>query len=221
MKINLLSGIAITAIALCAVPAHADDMAFKPYVSVFGGGSFLNNISAAVASYSFEVDMDAGYLLGGAVGVNFNDLVRGEFEFSHANWGADNYTVSFSTPSPDFKASAAGDVSATFLLANVWLDLANNSPFTPYMGGGLGLGLVDGDTFFNGGTNGFGDGNSGFAFQLGGGVKLDITDHASIDFAYRYKSILGVEFKDQISPDVYKDADLNSHNIQVGLTYRF
>jgi opacity protein-like surface antigen len=218
MKIQLLSGIALSMLALAAVPAQADDITVKPYVSVFGGASFLNSVDTGGAPGSFyDVKTNTGYLIGGAVGLKWNDLLRTELELSHGSNNANSYAVNGGAFLP-----ASGPISATYLLGNVWLDIPTQSSFTPYIGGGLGVGWATADVFFQG-SPAYGPNASGgaFAYQVGGGVKYTLSPKIDLDIGYRYKSLGKTDFTNRFLAGLYSGAILTSHNVQVGLTFNF
>ncbi len=231
MKNTLLAGVAVASLFLVSGQAHADAMdasaadSMGLYVSVFAGASFPRDVETVYNSsgtiYDVSLGLKTGYLLGGAVGMNITDMLRGEVELSHSRWKADDYNATSSTGAT-YAGTASGDVSATYLLANLWVDIENDSSFTPYIGGGMGAGWADASTSFGGGAFGYGDGELGFAFQLGAGLKFDLSENASIDLGYRYKSILNVNF-DEVGGglNAFTSGDVNSHNVQLGLTYSF
>lgn len=229
MKFNdarrLLAGVALTAAALLAPQANAADMidpatGYPIYVSIFGGASFLDNVkgnyvsSSGSVAYGASLNTKTGYLIGGAIGVNWNDFIRTEVELSHSSWKAKSLTTSGGSSS-----NASGHVNATYLLGNVWLDLHNSTPLTPYIGGGLGMAWAS-EKISTASLLSSSDKDSGFAFQLGAGVKYDLTDAVSIDLGYRYKDVSNLDFSTTLG-GVLKGADLHSHNIQLGLTFQF
>jgi opacity protein-like surface antigen len=223
MKTTLLATVAAASILLVCGQASAADVDMPAadsmglYVSVFAGASFPQNVKTQLSGTNYSVDLKTGYLLGGAVGVNITDMVRGEVELSHSRWKAKDYSSTGGATGP-----VSGHMSATYLLANVWLDFENDTAFTPYLGGGAGAGWADANTTFNGNPSGYGDGEMGFAFQLGAGLKYDLTENVSLDLGYRYKSILNVDFESSDGTgDVYEGGDVKSHNVQLGLTYSF
>lgn len=69
-------------------------------------------------------------------------------------------------------------------LINIWIDMHNSSPLTPYIGGGFGYGR--GHQADLGVING--DGN-GLAYQAGGGVNVRLSQRLSLDLGYRYFGI--------------------------------
>jgi opacity protein-like surface antigen len=223
-KSAILAAVSMTALNLALASATAADVAapadmgFKPYVSVFAGVSLLDDVNTIYDSGSipYTVKTKIGYLLGGAIGLKWNNVLRTEVELSHSNWNAS----SFNNSSGGFYL-ASGPISATYLLGNVWLDIPTQSAFTPYVGGGLGIGWAWADVDLNGGGYGYGSGGSALAYQLGAGMKFAVSDQVDIDFGYRFKAMSKINFPDRDGHGNYNGAMLNSHNIQVGLTYHF
>lgn len=89
-----------------------------------------------------------------AVGYNFDTLfgvpLRTELEYAlrtNANFKYDDRDRIAKIPQTVF--------------ANVYLDFDNSTDFTPYMGGGVGIGIIDT--------------NTNFAWNVGGGVAYNIT----------------------------------------------
>ena len=225
MKKSLLAATAIIALSLFAIEACAADVPETEeagfYVSLFGGASFLDDVDTEVSltgyEYDYSVDTKTGYLLGGAIGMRVWNPLRAEVELSYARWKAKSYEYEGS-----LTYDASGHLSATYLLGNLWIDIPTESALTPYVGGGAGVAWVDADTSFNGTALGYGDGQAGFTFQLGAGVKFDLTDWVALDVGYRFKGVLDIDFEDAGgTPADFKGGDLYSHNVQGGLVFRF
>ena len=204
------------------------------YVSLFGGGSGLTGNVHTTPAYSMPDEVEhsletgRGYLLGGTIGVNASDDIRVEIEISHAEWDAKSFV--FGGGAFQLTDLAEGSVNMTYLLANAWADWNNASAYTPYIGGGVGLGWAIGTNVDYANMGEFeeysGDGVIGFAFQLGAGMKFELTEHASIDLGYRFKGVPNIDFKSHSGfgpphSEPYKGADLYSHNVQLGLTWQF
>ena len=222
MKNRYLAGVALAAMSLFSVQvAGAQDV----YVNVFAGASLPGDWTFDEITPFFPVhdiiSLNTGYVFGGAVGVGITDAMRAEIELSHAQWkSADSF---YSSGEGGHHLPADGSVNATYVMANGWFDLKNDSAFTPYIGGGVGAAWLNGDVGFFGQDNGFGPSNrAALAYQLGAGVKFDVNEKVALDVAYRYKSIVGGK-NDNLNATYsgFENADLNTHNIQVGLTYKF
>ncbi len=83
------------------------------------------------------------------------------------------------------------------LMVNLWADIPTNTAFTPYIGGGVGVAIIDyktdGTLHHNvGGTPtsekyySESKKQTNFAWGLGGGVAYDVNDQFTVDLGYRY-----------------------------------
>lgn len=111
-------------------------------------------------SYMDWGDNDNAFVGGGGVGYQFNDWFRSDVT---ATYGG-SYNIGW---------WYGGNVSTVTGLANVYLDIPTGGALTPYVGGGAGMTWVKKD-------------DSGFAFDLTGGLAIDLTDSFKLDFGYRY-----------------------------------
>ncbi|WP_378944763.1 outer membrane protein [Mesorhizobium sp. ANAO-SY3R2] len=227
MKVLLMAGVSTL---MLSTAAHAADVAASEvpptdnlwYVSLFGGASLAHDVKTVVngAAYSldYSLDLNTGFVIGGAIGRRINDAFRVEGELSYARYKANSYT--------DWKGdtySASGHLSATYLLANVWADVARFGQATIYAGGGLGAAYVTADTDFNGIGWGYGKGEWGVAGQLGAGVTYAVAQNIDLDFGYRFKAVSGIAFEDinAAYDEPYTGGDLYTHNLQLGITAKF
>ena len=221
MKTSLLAGIAISAFILASQASAADYIApsetsFMPYVSVFAGASFPNDVNTTrYGTVDLSQGLSTGYLIGAAVGVDWGNVVRTEIEVSHNHWNGDALSTG-GVPNTGFSS----DVSATYLLGNVWLDWKNDSAFTPYIGGGLGVAFVNFDQTISG-NHGYAGNDTVLAYQLGAGVNFALSQQLSLDVGYRYKGTANFDIHDGDGSPDFVNAHLGSHNVQVGLTYKF
>lgn len=77
----------------------------------------------------------------------------------------------------------------TTLFANVFWDFHNDTPFTPYIGGGLGLALNYTGyeaTLRNGETISADDRFTNFAWNVGAGFSYDVNEFLAFDASYRF-----------------------------------
>ncbi|MEQ1753073.1 MAG: outer membrane beta-barrel protein [Micropepsaceae bacterium] len=95
------------------------------------------------------------------------------------------FAADFST---NFTVADDGGVQTWALMANAWWDCKNASNFTPYIGGGVGYAIskFDGGAVYDGV-----DGN--FAWQMGVGVNVEISEETSLGVGYRYFDAGNVE----------------------------
>ena len=221
----LLGTVAAAGLSLGALSAQAADIepVAEPstwYVSLFGGVSFLEDVDTLYEGEGeYSVETDTGFIVGGALGTRVWDPVRLEVEVSYAEWGGDHYTADYNGP---FEGSVQGHLDALFVLGNIWFDIDTGTVFRPYLGGGAGVAWADANAPFDGDdSEGYGDGEMGFAFQLGGGLQFDLAEHVALDIGYRFKGVLDVDLDDTDGAGVYAGADFYSHNIQGGLIFSF
>lgn len=226
MKISLLAGVAVAAMVLAAPQASAGG--YKPYVSVFGGASVLTqnpNLIYNSGGNSGTTNLlmnNPGYIIGGAVGVDWGNQLRTELELSHARWSSDKFHYrNSSIDGASGTINATSDMSATYLLGNAWFDLSQGSKLTPYIGGGLGIGWANINAFTSPSFIPVHFNASGLAFQVGAGVRFDVSDNVTIDAGYRFKDIVGLSYSSDDPGYTVSNTSLASHNFQVGLTLKF
>jgi opacity protein-like surface antigen len=188
------------------------------YLSVFAGGVWANSLAAddgsATDGQFFDFDTDMGWLVGATLGTHITDNLRGEVELSTGSVALTGLTID----DVDAGSISDGSASTTYLLGNVWFDIATGSGFTPYIGGGLGASYVTAkgtadDIPYTVDMAGW-----GWAYQLGAGVKVDVADNVALDLGYRFKSAVDVNLEGGGDDAV---ADLSSHVLQVGVTVGF
>lgn len=111
--------------------------------------------------------------------------------------------ASFSKAKAKGNDALSGDVYG--VLANGWLDFDTGTLFTPYVGGGVGLGIVN-PTGMNS--------ESGLGYQAGGGILMDIPGtNAFLGVNYRY---FGIDAEAGAF-----DADLDGHRATASLGINF
>ena len=74
------------------------------------------------------------------------------------------------------------------IFANLYYDFHNDSDFTPYVGGGLGLGIIDSklETQWDTGSDSYKDTQTTFAYNLGVGCSYAFNDLITADLGYRF-----------------------------------
>lgn len=183
---------AILAAMTAASSVSAQDTAGDWYASVFAGASLLSDFEFEYTYSDFDIEVsqefDPGYIVGVTVGTSFAPSIRAEVELSYAKYETGDITFSGSGYSGTYTYtySGEGELEATYLLGNVWYDLAPiGGGATPYIGAGLGGVRVDA----GGGVD-----DSTFAYQVGAGVKLPVGT-ATLDVGYRFKGTGELEFE--------------------------
>jgi opacity protein-like surface antigen len=159
------------------VPSDVETSQYGIYVRGDIGWSFLE--------WSGGAD-DNAFVGGGGIGYQFNDMFRTDLT---VDWTG------------DYEIAPGAEISTTTLLGNAYLDWANDTMFTPYVGAGLGYGWVDG--------SGTAADKDGLALGLAAGVAVDLNSNLAVDVGYRFRDIMT------------SGADTQEHQATVGLRVKF
>ncbi len=223
MRKLLLSSVAATAMVLAAEAARADEPAAPGrhwYATLFAGGAFPEDVGFTHEPFIYNTDLRTGFTVGGAIGTEVLPGLRGELEFSYQRYTADDYTGYAGQPVAGF---AGGPANLYFFLANLWKDFDLGMGVTPYVGGGIGLGIADVNIeVFIPPEPDINDSGVGLAAQLGAGIKVPIFDNISLDFSYRFKALVGTTLLgDRSDADNHAKASFYTHLVQAGIVFDF
>jgi opacity protein-like surface antigen len=183
--------------------------------------------------FSHKIGNKTDNAFGGAlaVGYDFNKKfqvpVRTELEYSiFSEVSGKKSSDNFLDYGPNYSASAKQKLQIQTLFLNAYYDFHNDTAFTPYIGGGLGLAFINSKGSFTYAvqppavTDDFkyalspGSKNStNFAWNIGAGVAYDINDNISLDLGYRFAGLGKAETKS--ASGVF---DVNVQNADVSLT---
>lgn len=219
-----LLGAALLASTTLAAPAFANDW----YVQGFAGYSYADdanhsgNIGGATQSVLTDLDDDLSFGVSVGRGITSfgNGLsLRGEVELSYRSNDVDS--VNFTGNGPAAEANPGGDISATYLLGNLIVDVETSSKFTPYFGGGLGVGFFDQNITYGNGVTIRGD-DEVFTAQLIAGTSYELSDQVSLFGDLRYTrgfDVTGTRTSPGGTATV--SDDLSNTSINVGLRFSF
>lgn len=172
------------------------------YIGGLGGVTLVSDsdVSDEEEDVSAEASFDTGFVFGGTVGYDFG-YIRTEGEISYRQNDLDELSEQGETEKLD------GDISSLSFMANGFFEYENESRFTPYAGGGIGIARVeiDNDESYD---------DTVFAYQIGAGLSYAATDKLSLDLSYRFLGTTDPNFDDF-------EAEYHSHNIVFGLRYNF
>jgi opacity protein-like surface antigen len=144
-----------------------------------------------------KVETQEGIAISGAMGYDFVG-VRMEAELAY------QYN--------DMDKATEGDIESLAFLGNVYWDLTTASPWSPFLGGGMGLALVNPN-----GHSGYlpNDHASVFAYHFSAGLSYEISKKAAFDLTYRYFATADPEFAGGI------ETDYSSQNLYAGIRYTY
>lgn len=205
--------------ASLALPAVASAAPYRqgPYIGGFIGVTVPEKTDATSYAgdvYNDRISFEPGVNGGGVMGFDYGG-VRFEGEVSYKDFKFDSVT---DDTGARYKI-VDGGVDTTAFMANVFIDLHNQSPVTPYFGGGVGFAALHLNDTFGYDSNGvelsyFSDDDVVFAYQVGGGLELPLNRQLSLDLAYRYFGTSEASFFDT-------EMELTSHNATVGFRLKF
>ncbi len=102
------------------------------------------------------------------------------------------------------------------VLANAYYDFYNETIFTPYIGGGIGIAVVDGRFEVNSYDREID--STVFAWQAGVGVGIALSDNVSADVGYRFLDTSNINTK-FYGEDF--EMDISAHEFSIGLRFGF
>ncbi|MBG0789169.1 MAG: porin family protein [Desulfovibrionaceae bacterium] len=211
-------------IVCASVSAHAGDS------GVYVAPKFLysnQNSSGRVITNSTGADVDfddqSEDTFGGALALGYDfqprlDIpIRAELEYA--------YRAPFKVTD---EPGAGFDYDSEFedfhtLFLNVFLDIRTGTPFTPYVGGGVGMATLRSWMQWTGpGTNLVGSKKTttNLAWNLGAGIAYGLTDDWSLDLGYRYSDFGRVE-SGTIAGVYANESHLTAHEMLLGVRYSF
>lgn len=216
---------ALAALLATAAPAYAAG----PYVSGTVGATFLQDADNSNSSPLVDVksSYDPGWAVAAAAGYGFGNGLRVEGEIGYRQVSLDKLAVrndgglgaALGLGSLNgVTTNVEGDETALSFMANAWYDVKTGTPFTPYVGGGVGLARVGLNNVSVAGITLVDDEDTAFAYQLGAGVAYALTESVSLTLDYRFFSVVDATFTD-VSGSF--GSEFHSHNVMVGARFGF
>lgn len=209
-----MRGILGTVLLLALLPGAAAAQSGL-YVEGRAGGVILedadlNDDTGTLAAFGItdlEQSFDPGFLVDGAIGFAHDSGLRGEVAFGYRQNDLDELSGRVGGVSSE--AGVDGDMSAFTTMANVYYDIRFGSRLVPYVGGGLGLAVINFE------IEGEDDDDSVLAWQVGAGVAYEATPNLAVTLGYSFLTTADDPEFDGL------EAEYLSHNVMVGLRYTF
>lgn len=195
-------------LTILSAALFAKPVAAAPYVSGSIGLASLTNSDTTYRSVTSKnmIAYKSGIPCGAAIGVQ-SDAYRIEGALGYQSHDVDSVKRG-GVPT----AISGHTLSSLSYMINGYydIDIKSYAPLSPYLTAGIG-----GATITERGVNTSDESSSGFAWQLGGGIGVKVSEHAIIDMGYRF-------FK----PSAYNangatDITALSHNFLAGVRYNF
>lgn len=179
---------------------------------------------------------DTGFLVGGVLGVAVRSWlnVRFEADLSYRRHQLDDLRLRRDgglgeslgvAPLDGLSASelgleVGGRTNVFAALANYWVDIPTGTPFTPYLGGGLGLARVTVRSIQLEGMELADDHDTVFAWQLGAGFDFALTPNWSLNAGYRWFNTSDAELEFTPTGETVS-YPVRSHSILGGIRFTF
>jgi outer membrane protein OmpA-like peptidoglycan-associated protein len=208
-----IAALALTASIACFTFSTAQAEETPGWYAALGGmyhGSLDGNAHFTPSQNVFEYE--PGWGVEGSGGYAFKNGFRLEGEIEHLSSGVDKVTGG---------TGGSGTLAETDFLLNALYDFHTGTMWTPYIGAGAGLGLIDGDnmgTLSNGAA--MNDSQMVFVYQAIAGVSAQITHHWAATADYRYIASTNPRFSTNTGATP-TTIDNRSHNFVIGVRYSF
>lgn len=197
------------------------------YVAIFGGGAFPSDVDVEgvvdAAQFNTSADLDSSFTYGGALGLQLG--------FRYLRVFQPRLELEVSRQSNDFSlpGGGSGEQDATFVFLNNYSDIVftPGQRITPYIGGGLGFGVIDSSAVFSGAADPFslsGD-DTRFAGHIAAGLTFDFSDRVELYGEGRYIRVQNIDFDDDDFGGQFTatglTGDLDNFTLTGGLRFRF
>lgn len=164
-----------------------------------------------------------------AMGYRFSNMFSAELEVGMTKHSIEAHTLDALSARLDGE-DAFGTTKINYGLVNVAAEYETGMAIRPYLSAGIGLASVE---FENhgvtlaapvgalpaGNVTALSEKDSGVAYQLGGGVVVDITDKIGLEAGYRYFNVDGIELS--AVDGTVSEVKINQHQALFGIRYSF
>ena len=211
-KILNVNAICLVSLLGFSVSAHAQDS--ENYVTFGLGITATDDTSFQVAPGTIDTEFEDDWNYSAAYGWK-REGYRYEVELVVGEDDVSSHTLNGGAP----LAGPTGGINMAGVLFNGYYDFSTASAFTPYVGAGLGVAMVE--------AEGFGvatipdvldDDDTVIAYQLMAGIGYDLSDRTNIFAEYRYFGTEGADVTTSVSTgSVATDLDYSINQFRFGV----
>lgn len=210
-----------------SVSALAADNGFYMGLKFLDSIQSTGDVSKGGGTNWFDVDNYTQNTVGGGVFVGYDFYpmhqvpIRAEIEYAIRT----NSETEWDLKSNANAANLKGQWNLQTLFLNAYWDFHNDTAFTPYIGGGVGMGFIQSKYELEVaglGSDSYNETNTVFAWNAGAGVAYAITDNLSADLAYRFVG-LGYHENDKTVGDTKFKVGMApyANEFSLGIRYTF
>ena len=195
-----------------SISAHAQDS--DNYVSFGLGITETDDTSFQVAPGTIDTEFEDDWNYSAAYGW-YREGYRYEVELVVGEDDVSSHTLNGGAP----LAGPTGGINMAGVLFNGYYDFSTASAFTPYLGAGLGIAMIE--------AEGFGvaaipdvldDDDTVLAYQVMAGIGYEISDRTSLFAEYRYFGTDSADVTTSVSTgSVDTDLDFSSNQFRFGV----
>jgi OOP family OmpA-OmpF porin len=213
----VLLGVGVT-IALCSRASAQQGF----YADIHSGLSLFDDAQTRVvvpdeANLHAHTNYDPGWLVGAAGGYDWPFGLALEEEFTFRDSKIDRIAT-------DVPLLKDGEAYSYAMMTNGYYRYHNSTPFTPYIGGGVGEAVVQLSNLKPVGAVGtYGGTDAEFAYQGIAGVEYRLTPQLSLGAEYRYFATIRPGFVSSVAgvDNVHVSPDYRSNNAMLKMVYHF
>lgn len=208
--------IAICLPLLFCAPANAQHSG--PFVGAFIGGNSLLNAKGSDDQGDFRLSFKPGFQGSAVLGWDFepgNPLGEGRAELEYTRRSNPLDQVKFVEGS----FTGGGTVVSDSLMLNFFGVFHDGGRWAPYIGGGVGATRIEASSLKVDGQTMSSDSAIVFAYQLGAGFDVALTDYLNLDLGYRFFGSTSPKLS-EVGGRSFK-MDYFSHNVILGLRVGF
>lgn len=178
----------------------------------FGGWNLLENMDTTVgvtALTQAELDFNPGFATGGAIGKYITCNLRRELEFTYRQ-NSPNAMIIGTTPNNNID----GVIRAYSVMGNLVYEAPQLriGRFQPYVGSGIGVGVIDANIFFA--SDAYTIDDTAVAYQGFVGFQREVGANAKFFAEYR---MFGTDKVDVVSPGTTTRENYVAHNVFFGI----
>jgi opacity protein-like surface antigen len=200
---------------------QATDNMGNPLFDMMGNPIFVSESVQQTQERQFN--FQDGFAGGIAIGRQVHQRARAELEFSYRSPDFDSYQVQTFTDNfleTDSISAATGSLEVYSLMANFLFDISPRTYQRFNFYGGAGVGIVSFSGQATTATNTYDIDDTGFEFQLIGGVNRTITSRVDIFGEYRYVVADNVNVFDVTAGQSLGDFDYKANEVFFGIRIR-
>ena len=197
-------------LALWVAPGTAFAQSSGLYLGLAGGALLPLDSDISGTGVSTTADLDAGWTGVGIIGYRFANGVRGEFELGYRTADVGSITG---------VSSGTGEISVGSAMGNATYSFRSESPFTPYLGLGIGLASVEFDNVQPVGGSVLNDSDAVFAYQGIVGLGYRLSERVQLFTDYRYFATVDAGLSTRANRSV--EGEYADHTLLVGLRFSF